>query len=288
MTLCKNQYLLLKREKGRKRPKLFTPYDKEGDGPEGPEVFLFAQSLNRNLQGKFLENVDLIGKYQDGHDAPKNFEDLIENLPSIVTSVTSKGKLLIFTLENGYFLYSSLGMTGHWSEEITKHTHVILETVDKSISYTDSRRFGHFRISKDTKIQDDIAPSILDITKEEYIKRAGKYKGWLIKILIDQRKICSGVGNYLLSEIVYEGCYGPDDKIEEITDYGMMYDITHKLVQSSINNGGASLQNYKKYDGKNGNFQTMLKAYGRKYDPDNNPIVKIKGKHGRTLWIVDR
>lgn len=278
--------------------KLNKPYDKEGDGPEGPEVALFADRLNEELRGEMIVDVDLIGKYQDGHDAPNNFPDLNRSLPSIVEEVTYKGKLIIFVLENGYYLYSSLGMTGHWGKKISKHTHIVITTEkEEQYCFTDSRRFGRFLVEKDTILRDILAPSILGkytLTKEKFVKRINdiitkdpKNRKWVEKVLIDQKILCSGIGNYLLSEIMYAAKIRKDSKLTDIEDWGKVYDVILELMEMSYKYGGASVNSYKMFDEKKGTFQDFMKVYGKKKDPDGNKVLKTKGKHGRTLWYVE-
>jgi formamidopyrimidine-DNA glycosylase len=273
--------------------------------PEGPEVFLFAKAMNKRMAGTILLDVDLIGKYQENHDPPDLFIEMINELPCIILNVKAKGKLLIITLQNGFNIYSSLGMTGHWGDKISKHTHVVLEVkshlkrLSSEIVYTDPRRFGKFRISKSTAIADDIGQSLLDISREEYIKKAQNINPtkWVAKVLIDQRQICSGVGNYLLSEIMHAADINRNARMADVTNsgnsmtskskWGRVYDVSLRLMKESIKKGGASLSNYFDFTGQKGTFQETFCVYGQIIDFNGRKVSNEKGKHGRNIWYVN-
>ncbi len=58
--------------------------------------------------------------------------------------------------------------------------------------------------------------------------------------------------------------------------------------QKSLQNGGMSMKDYVHIDGEKGSYMDKLKVYNQKEDPLGNPVKAIKGKHGRTMWIVEK
>ncbi len=57
------------------------------------------------------------------------------------------------------------------------------------------------------------------ITEEKFISNVKNCKkNYLAKVLIDQHRICSGVGNYLLSEIFYACKLNPNIRCSELSD----------------------------------------------------------------------
>ena len=58
-----------------------------------------------------------------------------------------------------------------------------------------------------------------------------------------------------------------------------------ETINDSYNNGGTSIRNYTDMNGEDGDNYYNLKVYGQEEDPDGYEIKKVKGPHGRTLWL---
>ena len=107
---------------------------------------------------------------------------------------------------------------------------------------------------------------------------------------MDQKSICSGVGNYLLSEVCYQTGINPwktfvdlsEKKIEEL------YHSISETIKSSFKAGGATIMNYSDIDGKEGEYTFSFQVYGQQEDPDGYIIKKSKGPHGRSIWVSDK
>ncbi len=110
--------------------------------PEGPEVKRFGQDLAQVVSGRYLDDVKILSGRYTKKEIP-GLSELIKSLPTRVIGVGVHGKFLYWVLQNGYFLYSSLGMTGHWGSKKQKHSRVLLKFSDESeVYYTDQRNFG--------------------------------------------------------------------------------------------------------------------------------------------------
>ena len=88
--------------------------------PEGPEVKLLVIELNKILKNKVLFDIELLsGRYIK---KPDNFDNFINNLPLKIIEVKNRGKFIYFILENNWFIFNTLGMTGNWTiMENVKH-----------------------------------------------------------------------------------------------------------------------------------------------------------------------
>jgi len=126
------------------------------------------------------------------------------------------------------------------------------------------------------------------ITEEEFREKCIKHSNKNIaKALMDQKSICSGVGNYLLSEIVFDTGINPfrDFSSLDSDDISSLYECCNRLINKSYEYGGTSIKNYTDLNGEDGDNYYNLKVYGQEEDPEGYPVVKIEGPHGRSLWL---
>ena len=264
--------------------------------PEGPEVACLTEELNKNLKNKVLNDFEFIGGRYVKHSLPEYFEEFKDCLPLKISKVEYKGKLIIFHFENGWYMFNTLGMSGCWTYDKLKHSHVRLQYDDeKEIFFTDVRRFGTVIFTNDENEYNKKLKSIANgflgkyiISLEEFQKNVKKHnKKNIAKGLMDQKSICSGVGNYLLSELVFDTGINPFLNFSDLeeSDITTLYESCNRLINDSYNNGGTSIRNYTDMNGEDGDNYYNLKVYGQEEDPDGYEIKKVKGPHGRTLWL---
>lgn len=209
--------------------------------PEGPECAIHAQSLHAALSGASLLRASILsGRYSGRARAPHQWSTLLQLLPAKVEAVHSKGKLIYWLLqpedpqfEGELSLWSTLGMSGGWALERTAHSRVCLE-IDAEcgrffVFYNDQRNFGVLtvclrRAQLEAKLA-SLGPDWLG-AREPIGSSAGARADGLplcdflsivhsqcsnrrraavpvAKFLMDQKKT-SGIGNYLLSEILFK------------------------------------------------------------------------------------
>lgn len=249
-----------------------------------------------------------------------------------VTSWNAKGKFIWLTLDNGLgqsntninnadylrSIWITLGMSGRFVSDAFNQennddgsTHkqarwyfeFLNEDVEghklKRIYYYDTRNFGtlRFSLSKqelEAKI-DSLGPDILDddITQEIFLKIMSRQRQTtnLCKFLMNQSKI-AGVGNYILSEVLYRSNLDPFSSLQEITTeqrkklYNNIIETSRAsyLKQGMTRKGGS----YKDINGKEGQFAFTLQCYGREVCPKGRKIIRdTQGPHGRTIWYVE-
>lgn len=276
--------------------------------PEGPEVANIAIQLNIKLSSHILNDIQYIGGRYINHGLPELHDEFVESLPLVVKEVEFKGKLIIFVLENKYgdkwWIFNTLGMSGGWNLEKSKHSHIIFNFCDKGkgddfqIYFTDQRRFGTIKYCKSEqeyqKKLKSLAGGFLgkhQISLDEFKKAISKNKKKnFAKTLMDQKSICSGVGNYLLSEVCYQTGINPWKTFEELSEEKIkeLYYSISETIKSSFKSGGATIMNYSDIDGKEGEYTFSFQVYGQKKDPDGNKVRKGKGPHGRSIWVSDK
>jgi formamidopyrimidine-DNA glycosylase len=274
--------------------------------PETVELRTDADILDFYICNRQLLNLEI-------NDIFKNkctgYEDIKAFLPLKITKVLSKAKKLFIKLENNWWIIMTYGMTGSMSLDKGKHSHITFQLEDHYIGYNiffynDPRRIGSFIATNDTTIFEyhatDMAKQIVlgykfpffeSIKLEEFSEniQKGKKKS-LAKLLMDQRSICSGIGNYLLSEIFYEARLHPDIKCNELSVEKIeeLFIACSTVINNSYENHGMSMSDYINADGVKGEFQNKLKVYGKEGQLIEGKIIKMKkGSHGRNIWYVD-
>ena len=281
------------------------PYNKIGDGPEGPEVRTVADKLRPYLVSR------VISKFYKGERAKSVG---LENLrtPATITSVRSHGKKIIFDLSTNQSIIISLGMVGRLQYTAGDHSHVSFEISDSIkkglfnlltpafiLYYDDYRYMGavdciptegfplYFR---------DIGPDLLQLALDEktwislplwlsifQIKKTAKWE--ISKTLLEQNFV-SGIGWYLVTEILYYSGIHPERIGESITteEWDRIRINSHKIINLSYAYGGFTIKDFISPDGKYGTYPAAV--YGKTHDPMGNIVINKKVKNGRTAHYV--
>lgn len=286
--------------------------------PEGIEVKILTECLDTIIAGKSIKSISFVSGRYITHGLPDNFKAFEKELPLKVISVGCKGKFIYFTLERGWYIFNTLGLTGSWEFKQDTHTRVIVKLSDfnSNIYFSDMRNFGTLKFVNDANIlQKKINTLGLDIfnpsefNEKNFIQKLDKYpKKTLPEVLMDQ-KLFSGIGNYIKSESLYRAKLNPHrlistlslnekkelhDKIKYVvyTAYygGNFYavaDLTGIKIEKSKENLCKKRTLTPKFLGikkptKNYEFQ----VYQMDKDPLGNPIITETTKDKRTThWV---
>jgi DNA-formamidopyrimidine glycosylase len=274
--------------------------------PEGPEVTTIKDGLNRLLKNKTLVSITFPEGSKFLKKTPPQYNEFNKNLPIKIKEVKSKGKLIYFVFENGWYMLSRLLLSGGWYlEKAPKHNHceLVYKTNDtttstKSIWFVDPRHFATLVFTNDQKIMDtvlnDIGPDLLNDTIKEdmymsVMKNKKNGKKTIATVMMDQ-SVFSGVGNYLKSEILYSAKVSPHSIINNIPDNKLLeiFHITLEKIKASYKMGGASVRNYSDIKGQDGTFSFTFAVYHMKKDPHGNKVITEKTKDGRTThWVKE-
>lgn len=293
--------------------------------PENAEVAHIADQLNFFFSERILDNVEIFTK--SFANKCKNFEDFIDVLPLKIKEVKHKGKMIIFVFYRGindkelkenekyYYLCSGLGMTGHYSfNKECKNTHVKFQfkrnikdenSINhiKYLYYSDHRRFGNFiffcsyddYIKKFKKIKNGFLGQYI-ITKEQFIKNLIKYKEnkrrkidkAICDTLVDQKTLCSGIGNYLVSEILYDADIDPWEMTSEISKkkMGKIYDSSVKIINKSYECNGLSFSDYSDLNDSEGTYKKYLQVYRQKKTKNDEKVLVREKADKRNVYYV--
>jgi DNA-formamidopyrimidine glycosylase len=258
--------------------------------PEGPEVKIVADFLNKKLKNKTITDLNYCSK-----SYKKKYELLIKELsqftPIKFEKVFCIGKASFLKIDKHHYFSYHLGMTGKWSEIKEKHSHLIIKTSDQNqLYFTDTRRFGNIKLLKEGDLlkkypkERDLLNYNTSIKKNvDFLIKNIQTNQEVCKVLLNQKYFC-GVGNYLKSEILYHSKIHPhkrwsDLNRKEITNLCM---FTREIMKKAYMSGGAELRDFKnpKKDSK-----LQLNAYGKKIDSKKRLIVNdITKDQRRTYW----
>lgn len=174
--------------------------------PEGPEIAYLAHTMQ-----------ELIGQSLGKHGK--------------VTNVLSKGKVLLIQFKHSTLVFH-FGLTGWLSTDKAPWTRRTFHFSKTTLYFTDPRRFGSTRFVHDDPIP-GLAPDVYEITWDEFKKR--KRDGPIASLLLDQKGIVSGVGNYLRSEILYKARVSPFKTHLTDAEWRKVYLVMKSITKNILN-----------------------------------------------------
>jgi formamidopyrimidine-DNA glycosylase len=277
--------------------------------PEVIEVCLTALWLDKKMSGKILEDIKVLGGRYKAHTMP-GLADFEKHKPFKIQKVDSKGKFLWFELKNDkdehYFVLNRFGLEGQWGLNKEKHSDVEFIVKNKTTGkvlnfyFTDSRHFGTISITNKQKDLDDelvkLAPDLLktNFTDQEFHDRiknlmftkVGKIMPSIankpiVKVLMDQGSLGSGLGNYLSVEVAFSAKISPHKKLKEIYENRSLSNKLAEAIRYTLKSAylTAEIGYLEHLDPKMGKFINELRETVKK-DKDSKynflPDVKLK------------
>lgn len=289
--------------------------------PEGPEIRVITEWLIKVLEGRYFRSVFYNEKSKYRNDGIKNHDLLHSYLPSRISNISCKGKLIVISLECGLYITSQLGTEGKWSTQSFNHSDLWIEYGDYSgiffitntLYFDDSRHQGHFNIymSYEELLNDKLKNFGIDLLAlsigslnyyvNPNISYDDAYNKWYYELknpriskkqiwdflLNDQKRFC-GIGNYLQSEILYASGIKHERSLDSLSDQDIsnLFYYAVNIMYESYQSRGLTIKSYWDPEGKPGTFQK--KVYKQEYDPYGRKVHSIKLKGGRTgYWVPE-
>ena len=280
--------------------------------PEGPECTRTCRQLDRATRGKSLVNLNFIsGRYTK--KLPDKFADFyiaLEEKHLPIKGVFNKGKFIWWEFGDLLpicYMYTTLGMTGNFKLQPSKHTRIAFYFDDDSaIYYNDQRNFGTIKFVFDDKDHqkklDSIGPDMLNnpCTLSTFMDIANRKPGWtVVKWLMEQSQI-SGVGNIYKSESLFLAGVAPHRLMGSLDDEELekLYYAICKVLSASYESGGATIRNYSDLYNNHGKYTRFasnpteiveargghVMVYNQKEDIYGNPVERVKLNDGRTTF----
>lgn len=299
--------------------------------PEGPEVTILSQYLLSKLKNKTIIKFEVLsGKYLKKTIANIN---IFDNEIFTIKDVNSKGKLMWIELDKDKYVVSHLGLSGFWSFKKGKSDRIRITFKNNSngkihyLCYDDPRNFGNIEIllNKDKLLKklDLLAMDSLKTNFTEtdfndiiqsYLKKSSIRKTQkLFLVLMKQNAsdgIVSGLGNYLVAEILYRAKLSPYREMGSLTNTeinALSKSIKYVTKLSYYNNTTGYMTNFedfitvhkKRIDNKkypeyhpdiklNSNDKFEFSVYRKKKDNFGNDVISDKDLNkGRTTYWVE-
>lgn len=169
-----------------------------------------------------------------------------------VKDVLRKGKLLRIELEcqgrDDKHLYLHMGMTGRIScpGRVLKleslkggnvypppHTHLILKSNKHEVAFSDPRRFGRVVLRSATDDEfSELAPDAL-AEKADFdgiVENTTAIK----KLLLDQKRVVSGVGNWICDEVLYQAEIHPDQTMLTSSERDVIVENLNFILETAV------------------------------------------------------
>ncbi|AGF85219.1 glycosylase [Moumouvirus goulette] len=278
--------------------------------PEVPEIVLTCDILEKYLKNKKLISFDFVSGRYTKND-PQGYSKFQKNLPLKLKKIDSKGKFLWFEFaskNSTWYVWNTFGLTGMWSLYEANFTRAVLSFEDDKTAYfSDMRNFGTFKFSDNSselnKKLNELGP---DFLKDDNfnVDKIKKYDVPIVKLLMDQKKIGSGLGNYLVAEILYRSKLSPHRLGSSLTNkeiknllYWIKYTVKLAYTSNHIGymvnlNDEANKITRKNYhpDIELTDSEFEFLVYRKKKDPFGNPVKADKiigsGVNKRTTYWV--
>src|SRR5210317_1695483 len=280
--------------------------------PEGPECTRTARQVDRAVRGKSLVNLNFIsGRYTK--NLPTGFADFyiaLEDKHLPVKGVYNKGKFIWWEFGDLLpicYMYTTLGMTGNFKLQPSKHTRIAFYFDDDSaVYYNDQRNFGTIKFVFDDKDHQtklaSIGPDILNnpCSLSTFVDIANRKPQWtVVKWLMEQSQI-SGVGNIYKSESLFLAGIAPHRLMGTLVgeELEKLYYAICKVLSASYETGGATIRNYSDLYNNHGKYTRFasnpteiveargghVMVYNQKHDIYGNSVERIKLDDGRTTF----
>jgi formamidopyrimidine-DNA glycosylase len=265
--------------------------------PEGAEVKIISESLDRALQGRAIVGINyLYGRYTK-HGPPEGHAEISSVLPQNIAVVSCKGKFIYIQLQNEWSIWNTLGMTGSWSSTLQKHSRAQLHLDDgSSVYFNDIRNFGtlkyvHGQALLQKKLK-SIGPDMLaeDVDDATFITRIRTKNSRVITESLMDQTIVSGVGNYLKSECLYFAGISPHRACSSISDQALsrLNNTIKAVIRQSYKTGGATIYTFQNFEGEKGQYTSRFAVYNQKTDPKGNEVLSFTSPEGRTtFWVPE-
>jgi len=262
--------------------------------PELPEVETIKRELKPEIINRRITGCKILRKDIIGYPEPEAFCKGI--MDETIIDVERKAKYLIINLTNDKRLIFHLRLSGRifvlnndnvlkskgeirfndGFVEKKKFIRLSLELEDKLLIFSEPRVLGRAYLIKGNErpgaLKGFFNLSYEPISPEydfQYFKDKLKKKKARIKSVLLDQCICAGVGNIYSDEALFHSGIRPTRrantlKTEEIFKLLM---AMKNVLRKGIDECGTTVSDYKRTDGRTGNFQNFLYVYEREGEP---------------------
>ena len=267
--------------------------------PELPEVETTTRGLSDSVIGHRILDIwtdtpNRLGVFSSRDIKGEKIESVERRGKNIIINLTNDLSLLIHQKISGHLLVGKWEfIEGFWKskdeilqEKINSYIHfIIILSRGKMIALSDPRKFAKIEIWNNKNLKEkmdrEIGPDAMDIMMKEFKERLSVRRSIIKKVLLNQ-KVVSGIGNIYSDEILWESRINPYRYPSELSDeeYNLLFKSMKKVLNKAISLKGDSMSDYRLIDGTRGGYQNEHKVYGREgllcFRKDGGEIVRRK------------
>lgn len=244
--------------------------------PELPEVETTRRGIAPLLEGQRITAIK-VRERRLRWPVPGQLEQLAAERR--VTEVTRRAKYLLLHLDDGNCILLHLGMSGSLRvlpERTTpsRHDHVDIVFGEQCLRLRDPRRFGAVLWCSQPPhthpLLVDLGPEPLsDEFDGKYLHRIARHRRLAIKQLLMNGRIVVGVGNIYANEALFGAGINPSRAANRISRArcNRLSDEVKQVLARAIAEGGTTLRDFRREDGRPGYFRIQLNVYGRGGQP---------------------
>lgn len=244
--------------------------------PELPEVETTRRGIEPHIKGLRIEAVE-IRNPRLRWPVPQNLSDSLAGRQ--ILAVERRGKYLLFRTDGSETMIVHLGMSG--SLFILKdatagrapgpHDHLDwLFSGGTRLRLRDPRRFGAVLMTEGEPLAHyllrHLGPEPLESGfTPDYLYEAARSRRVTIKQLIMDSRVVVGVGNIYASEALFLSGIRPGRACHRVSRprFHVLRDAIVNVLQEAIGQGGTTLRDFVREDGRPGYFRQQLNVYGR-------------------------
>jgi len=245
--------------------------------PELPEVETVVRGLRDSLPGQRIVGVEVFWARSVRGLDPEAFACRLEGRR--VVGMGRRGKWIVMSLSGGDTLLVHLRMTGQlvWEPEDSpdeKYTRVLFHFDDGwQLRFSDMRKFGRIVLTDDPdEVLGDLGPEPLsdDFTVARFEEMLSKRRGRIKSLLLNQRFLV-GLGNIYVNEALWRAGVHPRRSADSLSseEVQRLHGTIRSVLREAIASNGTTLGNgnFRRADGRSGEFADQLAVYGRAGEP---------------------
>jgi formamidopyrimidine-DNA glycosylase len=238
--------------------------------PEVVEIRRYVDFIKKHMLNVSITNIKILNGRYKKHGPFQGFKHLKTSLPVKIIHVTSKGKFIYITFDNGSVLFCTLGLSGGWTfnpkntqeykfpnlveylneatveayhDKSLEHLNVQFETKKGNLYFFDTLSYGTLKLIQNIQELNEklnkLGPDIMDINTNLQIfqSQLEKYKNKKIGLVLMNQKVISGIGNYLRADSLWMAKISPHRLVNDISviEFKNLYDACRNLTWGDYN-----------------------------------------------------
>ncbi|MBK7585225.1 MAG: bifunctional DNA-formamidopyrimidine glycosylase/DNA-(apurinic or apyrimidinic site) lyase [Myxococcales bacterium] len=275
--------------------------------PELPEVEVTRRAVLPLLVGRRVTRVVTTEKSYFFLTPPATLRKRL--VGRSVVSLDRHGKYLVARLDDASSLLLHLGMTGQLFSSAAlsprllsaeargaltrqaqrrfaadEHTHMVLGFSDRGpeVMFRDVRKFGKVRWLAPGKLDprlEKLGVDALEVTGEQLFDASRRRRVPIKSLLLDQ-SVLAGVGNIYADEALFLAGVRPTRPARALrrAESDALAAAVVRVLESGIEAGGSSIDDFVRPDGTDGGYQREHRAYGRAGQPCTRCGTPMKRK----------